>query len=396
MRYQDGLAVIEDLCGLRIESCMPPDSPYPHPGKCRKGGYGDSEPTSTGKTVKKRAASAGKKKPDALKKKIPAKTAAARAKGMSAKDMFKRETAGTGPERVSPEVLETLKGAYNVTHGGLRSDVTSAGHLGGSVVVNGKIFDSNNEQVGTFIRHINQDPDGTPWVDHELLQMSQDVQGQGFAQALNDQAFSWYENSGIDRVELFANVDRGPYAWARAGYDWRNPNALDVITGRVREEAARGGEEGAQAQVILNRLETVPFGDPGFPTPFEISELGRPPGGGKGQTWAGKRILRSAQKRSDPDFLGYAAVRKVKQRAEAVTAAAQRKGGKYIPAAAERDQVMIALAELHDSWVKTALAKTKFVAQDSPDFNQYYVDYDAPGGAQDELAAGVRKLLKRG
>lgn len=53
---------------------------------------------------------------------------------------------------------------------------------------------------------------------HETLLINEEHQGKGYAKALNDHLVDWYQKVGVDRIELVAGFDMGPYAWAVQGY----------------------------------------------------------------------------------------------------------------------------------------------------------------------------------
>jgi len=170
------------------------------------------------------------------------------------------------------------------------------------VLVSGDVFaEGRSEPVGQFSRYVRKERDGSLTAVHELLELHSDVQGQGFAEALNASLTDWYRANGISRIELSANIDVGGYAWARAGYDWKDGDAAAAIFERVQAVAdrpdypailpARRKEQNRLALDLLTRMDPKNFGANDYPTPFEVSQLGRWPGAGKDDWWAGKAIL---------------------------------------------------------------------------------------------------------
>jgi phage portal protein BeeE len=170
--------------------------------------------------------------------------------------------------------------------------------------VEGRILDSSGREVGEFSRSYNRDNDGNLVAHHEFLSIRSQVQGSGFSNAFNGHLIRWYRESGAKQVRVHADIDVGGYAWARMGYDFANEHTASGILDRLNDEvrrlestrrsASRGGdwrEEIRQARELLLRAGDRRFGEPGYPTPYEISQLGRWDGAGRMDKWIGKRIL---------------------------------------------------------------------------------------------------------
>lgn len=205
---------------------------------------------------------------------------------------------------IDADTAEAVAEVYSISHGGLSTSDIVVGrdrdrsrHLS----VRGAILDASGKKVGIFARAISIE-NGRTVVDHELLRIDGNVQGQGFAQAFNAQAFDWYRQSGVEKVELLANADVGGYAWARAGYDFSGPDDADEIRQRAAKFSTKGdefdrvpaerlAEQKQLADEMWSRLRYGTFGSDDYPTPYEIAELGRWPGAGRDDWWAGKVIL---------------------------------------------------------------------------------------------------------
>lgn len=197
------------------------------------------------------------------------------------------------------------------TFGGLTATVTEATpvELAGrnSLIVAGNIEDDQGNRVGTFTRSVSLNKeDGKRTASHSSLNLAPKMRGQGFAEAFNSNAIDWYRANGIGEVHLFT-AEVGGYAWARAGYDWGAPSGAEGVLKRVKA-AAEPSSFGisvdgnavpddrleAQRQLardLLKRAESAKFGEVGYPTPYEISQLGRWPGAGKDDMWIGKAIM---------------------------------------------------------------------------------------------------------
>lgn len=160
------------------------------------------------------------------------------------------------------------------------------------------IHDAEGNEVGHGDRAFYRGDDGNLAAVHELLTLDPEVQGSGFAAAFNGNLTNWYRDQGVSRVELIANVDVGGYAWASNGYDFVDEDSAARVLRRLRGRLE--GADGPSAEAgrdILRRAESEPFGSAGYPTAFEISQIGRPPNlssrvaGETGQSWLGRDVM---------------------------------------------------------------------------------------------------------
>lgn len=104
--------------------------------------------------------------------------------------------------------------------------------------IEGSLVDRNGTSVGYFERAIGL-KDGKLVATHETLRVSEEHQGKGIAQAFNDHLLNWYQKIGVDRIELIAGHEMGPFHWARQGY-------------RIQGE---GGEN--RKRWVANRLKLI-------------------------------------------------------------------------------------------------------------------------------------------
>ncbi len=150
------------------------------------------------------------------------------------------------------------------------------------------IRDADGNQVGHAERAIYRDADGTLAAYHMDLELDPDVQGRGFASAFNRHLEDWYRAEGVNRIELNANIDVGGYAWASHGYDFADENSAEQIFQRLSERlGAADPASRTQARELLRRAD-LPFGSDGYPTAFEISQIGRTPGAA---SWLGRDAM---------------------------------------------------------------------------------------------------------
>jgi len=210
----------------------------------------------------------------------------------------------------SEEALQTrerlrqeMGAIVNGTYGDIRVEVSRVNrYLGGpdlespGVQLGLVLRDADGNTIGRGIRNIYRDDDGNLVAVHELLEIEdENMRGGGLASALNAHLTEWYREQGVGRIELHANIDVGGYAWASHGYDFANEDSANSVMDRLR--SSLDGVEGPQAdagRALLARAGSEPFGSANYPTPFEISQLGRPEGAagqGRGAKWLGKDVM---------------------------------------------------------------------------------------------------------
>ncbi len=240
------------------------------------------------------------------------------------------------PPKIPKELMQQLKDTFTGSFAGFNTKVGSVEWANGRhrLRVGGEIFDSNGNEVGEFKRVFKINKEGVFMVEHEYLLMDSAVQGQGFAKQFNAHAFAGYKKMGVERTQLQADIDVGGYAWAREGYDWAPDDAPSLAEILTRVDDARAPQTTAPAPRTQQQEDDVYFPmahnlhripedrrdeqaelarklwlDIGgtvdmdtddddvpdivemWPTPFELSQLGRWPGAGKDDWWIGKAIM---------------------------------------------------------------------------------------------------------
>ncbi|MCI4065038.1 hypothetical protein MRQ36_21720 [Micromonospora sp. R77] len=198
------------------------------------------------------------------------------------------------------------------------------------VVLRLEVVDANGGHAGRTVRVFAREHDGSLYVTHSSIKLSDGAQGRGFSDGWNSFLEGWYRESGVHHIEVHA-VDRGAYAWARAGYEWA-PNTehrANAVLGKLRagvrqidehlDQLARWQRGEAELDVgpllerygvdhpdqlpermrherdagqhILDRAARHRFGSPDYPQPQEISRAGAAGRSGRDQTWVGKEAL---------------------------------------------------------------------------------------------------------
>jgi len=193
-----------------------------------------------------------------------------------------------------------------------------------SIWVEGKIYDKNGHEIGNFGRAIGPTDRyygdvvrREVWAEHDIVQLGNSdedrgkYQGKGFGGAFNRRVIDWYRASGVHGI---AQDDHNFYVWASQGFGFRggivpkqtseamSELIADLRAGKTKNrygepipkalrEAPDLDAQIAAAEAVLARLESTQPGQPGYPTAYEVSQLGRRPGQrGKTATWFGKVI----------------------------------------------------------------------------------------------------------
>ncbi|GAA0505820.1 putative T7SS-secreted protein [Saccharopolyspora thermophila] len=189
------------------------------------------------------------------------------------------------------------------------------------------ITDSSGRNIGEIHRIFERHDDGIT-AHHNRLELNPEFQGAGFAKEFNGTLENWYRASGVNEIKLLANIDVGSYAWARQGYEFASQSeAVSDILPRLRNEIARAEDElnglrqglhqpGVDADTLRREIITweqtlkdardveARFfeGSDRFPTPREISELGRPKDlesrESRDLQWLGKNVLLGTDERT--------------------------------------------------------------------------------------------------
>lgn len=280
-----------------------------------------------------------KAKPTAAKKAAPRKTAKATRPPATPVDIHALFGADDATiEAALRDVYEGKFGPYttkvtvHIRRAGTRVDKRGKVHeVEAFVGVDGKIYDADGE-IGYFSRSISPSEqhygDGTVrrevWAEHEVVQLGsgedetgrEDTRyhGKGFGGAFNQRAIDWYRASGVHGI---SQNDTNFYVWASQGFNFSGGVMPDYKQDELRELIAslRAGKtknkhgetiprqiraapdldaQIAEAETLLARLASTKPGEPGYPTAYEVSQLGRNGRRGKTKTWLGKYLKVSA------------------------------------------------------------------------------------------------------
>jgi hypothetical protein len=93
---------------------------------------------------------------------------------------------------------------------------------------------TKGDELFAMTRTFNLDGDAHS-VIHELLTIPRSIRAKGVAKEILNLSYGYYRKIGIERIELFANLDVGGYSWAKAGFNTTKKGAELVILKAKRE-----------------------------------------------------------------------------------------------------------------------------------------------------------------
>ncbi|MGI5153605.1 phage minor capsid protein [Microbispora sp. CA-102843] len=209
-------------------------------------------------------------------------------------DLIPTDTRNVSAEERA-RVQEAFYKVFRTEHAGLRVEPEGMGMLrrlgDDSVIISSAIKDAAGREVGAVERVFFRDGEtGTLWVEHSLLTLHKSVRGQGFASEFNAYLERWYRQSGVERIQVHADIDVGGYTWARHGFDWADEETAEAMFEGFEEflDEHRNDPAAAAARDILRRAREEPFGSERYPTPYEMSQVGRTDGA---TSWLGKAYM---------------------------------------------------------------------------------------------------------
>ncbi len=134
------------------------------------------------------------------------------------------------------------------------------------------------------------DDNGAKYVDHELFQLDRQLQGKGVSRQVFKALYEQYRVAGVERIELYANIDVGGYAWARYGFCVRDRN--EAISA-IHFSALTAKQEKRIMGLIDGHFNASS-------DPFPMNKIARLPYGKKallGSDWEGVLDLTDTQQR---------------------------------------------------------------------------------------------------
>ena len=118
--------------------------------------------------------------------------------------------------------------------------------------------------------------------DDHVPTLNEGQRGQGFATRFNAHSEETYRANGIKTVTLHADIDVGGYAWARAGYDFRNNRTRSATVAKAYVDSIKRHD----SDPVISRFRELH--QSGTATPLDLAMVGHSPGA---STWPGKEIM---------------------------------------------------------------------------------------------------------
>jgi GNAT superfamily N-acetyltransferase len=142
-----------------------------------------------------------------------------------------------------------------------------------------EIQDERGTRIGAATRTYYHDVDTKETrVVHDLLQMGAGVQGQGHGSKFLKASEDHYRESGVKQAEVYANIDVGGYAWARAGFQWDKTADMSTVMNNFEAHPDLLGPKAMADYTKLKDRAMKAYNEkiPSLmPTPYEFSEIGR-------------------------------------------------------------------------------------------------------------------------
>ena len=161
----------------------------------------------------------------------------------------------------------------------ISSAVTNVERAGNRLRVNGEVFNSKGENLGSFEREFYQDEDGSLVVDHDLLSIEDPrYTGNGFGTDFHMRQENYYITHGVDKVYVHAALDVGGYMWAKMGFQW-DENKSESSKARIGDRIANFVDDteytDSQTSAVLSnyRDRLYDTDSSNDPEPWEIHAL---------------------------------------------------------------------------------------------------------------------------
>jgi hypothetical protein len=200
-------------------------------------------------------------------------------------EWFSEDNFGEGLQDLSNKFSEVYDFTKSITLNGsntkdtISSAVTNVERAGNRLRVNGEVYNSKGENLGSFEREFYQDDDGSLVVDHDLLSIEDPAYtGNGFGTDFHMRQENYYITHGVDKVYVHAALDVGGYMWAKMGFQW-DENKSESSKARIGDRIANFVDDteytDSQTSAILSNYrdrlyDTDTTNDP---EPWEIHAL---------------------------------------------------------------------------------------------------------------------------
>lgn len=100
-------------------------------------------------------------------------------------------------------------------------------------------------------------------VSHSLFYIPEDLQGKGFSRSILSSYYEQYKKIGVDKIELYANLEVGGYAWSRYGFNCSE--GKDGVIHVIATSETKRHEDFTEAWEILEDYYKTHDTDDAFP-----------------------------------------------------------------------------------------------------------------------------------
>jgi hypothetical protein len=128
---------------------------------------------------------------------------------------------------------------------------------GGTAEVQGMIVDADGFRQGRWSLKMGVDNEGNSYVDQSFMEIPAHLQGGGLAARWAAQLQTQYRENKLKYVTVHADIDVGGYAWAKAGFDFKNPEAGRRMVGDLDHVVGLGGEFMTSGSRLEHNLDNI-------------------------------------------------------------------------------------------------------------------------------------------
>jgi len=123
-----------------------------------------------------------------------------------------------------------------------------------SVRINSALDDPEGNRVGSLERIVML-RDGKLVVRHNYFSLPESAQGKGLSKGVLSNQMKLWEEIGVERVELNANINVGGYAWSRYGFK-PTQGEWNKLRKSLRDDVARSNLTGDEKSILLKVLNS--------------------------------------------------------------------------------------------------------------------------------------------
>lgn len=356
------------LSFTRVEACMPPKVPVPKPGPCP----GTKRGAKKAADAVKKAATPAKR---AVAKKATKAVKAAPRPARPTADVPARDLINTNGQPLDRAQLDAIAGILGSTAAGHTIELDDVKALRNRTTITAALRAPDGRLAGEI--SIELAPGSSGVTATHRFSPSTDTPSQAAYAALENRMMDWYETAGVNRLEYdVSDDDYETYARANSGLDWGRTGRIPTeITDGLLSDVRRREPGWERALEMLERAEDNRPGDPGYPAPFDIYNMGRPANAHARDQWPGQEYFNGVEW----------------------------KGRRYLPRdpasprTSARARKMKEAAALHDRFITQNAPRTQLRREpnDPASLGAFYIDMDTTGQQQQNLYETMSGIMNQ-